>query len=58
MPKAIYLPKSELIRMNSIKTSNKPQLSIPLDWPGWEVFKQAFERIQLDDDRLARQVHE
>ncbi|KAI8964344.1 hypothetical protein F5Y11DRAFT_345493 [Daldinia sp. FL1419] len=37
----------------------RPQPSIPLEWPGWEAFEQAFERIELNDDnRSARQAHD
>ncbi|KAI8956421.1 hypothetical protein F5Y11DRAFT_263076 [Daldinia sp. FL1419] len=37
----------------------RPQPSIPLEWPGWDEFERAFNRIQLnDDDRSARQADE
>ncbi|KAI8956996.1 hypothetical protein F5Y11DRAFT_115978 [Daldinia sp. FL1419] len=41
----------------SAESAIRPQPSIPLEWPGWEEFERAFDRIEIDD-RSAQQAHE
>ncbi|KAI8965418.1 hypothetical protein F5Y11DRAFT_9789 [Daldinia sp. FL1419] len=41
----------------SAESAVRPQPSIPLEWPGWDEFERAFDRIEIDD-RSVRQAHE
>ncbi|KAI8956437.1 hypothetical protein F5Y11DRAFT_221230 [Daldinia sp. FL1419] len=41
----------------SAESAVRPQPSIPLEWPGWDEFERAFDRIDIDD-RSARQADE